>query len=159
MSPPTLVGRHIVFVLSIRLSVTQFVSTTPLKLQNSFKINGTQAEQFSGMGNFAMTIWNSTCNPCFSTFDQFFFVFHGLRTGFFCYSLKLNFICYPNRLFTYDYSLWDEGRHTFLRAKTNFNFDIKSSFVHFVLPFSIKGPRRSPLLFICRPFGFFILCR
>ena len=30
-----------------------------------------------------MTIWNSTCNPCFSTFDQFFFVFHGLKTGFF----------------------------------------------------------------------------
>jgi hypothetical protein len=25
------------------------------------------------MGNFAMTIWNSTCNPC-STFDQFIFV-------------------------------------------------------------------------------------
>ena len=78
---------------------------------------------------FAMAIWNSTCNPCFSTFDQFFFVFHGLKTVFFCYSLKLNFICYPNRFFTYDYSLWDGGRHTFLRAKTNFNFDIKSSFV------------------------------
>ena len=30
-----------------------------------------------------MTIWNSTCNPCFSTFDQFFFAFHGLKTGFF----------------------------------------------------------------------------
>ena len=27
-------------------------------------------------------------------------------------------------------------------------------FIHFVLPFSIKGPPRSPLLFICRPFGF-----
>jgi hypothetical protein len=51
-------------------------------------------------------------------------VFHGLKTGFFCYSLKLNFICYPNRFFTYDYSLWDGGRHTFLRAKTNFNFHI-----------------------------------
>jgi hypothetical protein len=34
------------------------------------------------MGNFAMTIWNSTCNPCFSTFDQFFFVFHGLKHFF-----------------------------------------------------------------------------
>ena len=68
-----------------------------------------------------MTIWNSTCNPCFSTFDQIIFVFHGLKTGFFCYSLKLNFICYPNRFFSYDYSLWDRGRHTFLRAKTNFN--------------------------------------
>ena len=77
------------------------------------------------MGNFAMTIWNSTCTPCFSTFDQFFFVFHGLKTGFFCYSLKLSFICYSNRFITYDYSLWDGGRHTFLRAKTNFNFDIK----------------------------------
>jgi hypothetical protein len=37
--------------------------TNPLILeeQNSFKIIGTQAEQFSGMGNFAMTIWNSSC--------------------------------------------------------------------------------------------------
>ena len=68
-----------------------------------------------------MTIWNSTCNPCFSTFDQIVFVFHGLKTVFFCYLLKLNFICYPNRFFTYDCSLWDGGRHTFLRAKTNFN--------------------------------------
>jgi hypothetical protein len=100
-----------------------------LEEQNTFKIIGTWAEQFSGMGNFAMTIWNSTCNPCFSTFDQFFFVFLGLKTGFFCYSLKLNFICYPNIFFTYDYSLWDGGGHTFLQAKTNFNFDIKSSFV------------------------------
>jgi hypothetical protein len=47
-------------------------------------------------------------------------VFHGLKTGFF-YSLKLNFICYLNRFFTFDYSLWEKGRHTFLRAKTNFN--------------------------------------
>ena len=62
-----------------------------------------------------MTIWNSTCNPCFSTFEQILFVFRGLKTGFFCYSLKLNFICYLNRFFTFDYSLWDEGRHTFLR--------------------------------------------
>jgi hypothetical protein len=29
------------------------------------------------------------------------------KTVFFCYSLKLNFICYRNRFFTYDYSLWD----------------------------------------------------
>jgi hypothetical protein len=68
-----------------------------------------------------MTIWNSTCNPCFSTFDQNYFVFHGLKTIFFCYSLKLNFICYLKRFFTFDYSLWDGGRHTFLREKTNFN--------------------------------------
>jgi hypothetical protein len=27
------------------------------------------------------------------------------------------------------HSLWDGGRHTFLPAKTNFNFDINSSFV------------------------------
>jgi hypothetical protein len=33
------------------------------------------AEQFSGMGNFAMTIWNSTCNPYFSTFDQILLCF------------------------------------------------------------------------------------
>ena len=64
-----------------------------------------------------MTIWNSTCNPCFSTFDQFCFVFHGLKTGFFCYSLKLNFICYPNRFFTYDYSLWDGGDIRFCGQK------------------------------------------
>jgi hypothetical protein len=36
----------------------------------------------------------------------------------FVYSLKLNFICYLNRFFTFDYSLWDGGRHTFLWAKT-----------------------------------------
>ena len=59
-----------------------------------------------------MTIRNSTCNPCFSTFDQFFFVFHGLKTVF-----ELNFICYLNKFFTFDYSLWDGGRHVF----TNFN--------------------------------------
>jgi hypothetical protein len=53
-----------------------------LEEQSSFKIIGTWAEQFSGMGNFALTIWNSTCNPCFSTFDQIFFVFHGLKTVF-----------------------------------------------------------------------------
>jgi hypothetical protein len=89
--------------------------------QNSFKIIGTQAEQFSGMGNFAMTIWNSMCNPCFSTFDQFFFVFNGLKTGFFCYSMKLNFICYPNIFFTYDYSLWDGGDIRFCGQKQTLN--------------------------------------
>ena len=108
---------------NVTISLKRFFITNPLILdeQNSFKIIGTWAEQFSGMGNFAMTIWNSTCNPCFSTFDQIFFVFHGLKTGFLCYSLKLTFICYLNRLFTFDYSLWDGGRHTFLPAKTNFN--------------------------------------
>ena len=41
----------------------KFFITNPLILeeQNSFKIIGTKAEQFSGIGNFAMTIWNSTC--------------------------------------------------------------------------------------------------
>ena len=52
--------------------------------------------EISGMGNFAMTIWNSTCNLFFSTWSSLF-----------CYSLKLNFICYINILFTFDYSLWD----------------------------------------------------
>ena len=52
-----------------------------------------------------MTIWNSTRNPCFSTFDQFFFCVSWIKNSF----------------FTFDYSLWDGGRHTFLRAKTNFN--------------------------------------
>ena len=37
MSPPTLVGRHIVFVLSVCPS--QFVSATPLKLQNRISWN------------------------------------------------------------------------------------------------------------------------
>jgi hypothetical protein len=53
----------------------------------------------------------------FSTFDQIFFVFHELKTGLFCYSLKLNFICYPNRFFTYDYSLWDGGDICFCGQK------------------------------------------
>jgi hypothetical protein len=88
-----------------------------LEEQNSFKIIGTYVEQFYGMGNFAMTIWNSTCNPCFSTFDQIFIVFHELKTGLFCYSLKLNFICFPNRFFTYDYSLWDGGDIRFCGQK------------------------------------------
>ena len=39
MSAPTLVGRHIVFVLSVHLSVTQFVSATPLKLRNRISWN------------------------------------------------------------------------------------------------------------------------
>jgi hypothetical protein len=50
---------------------------------------------------------------------------HNIQTNsFFGYSLKLNFICYLNRFFTFDYSLWDRGRHTFLRAKRNFNLYI-----------------------------------
>ena len=74
-------------------------------------------------------------------------MFHGLKTGFFCYSLKLNFICYLNRFFTFDYSLWDGGRHTFLRAKTNFNlFCFSSSCVYYVDSFSILS------IFDC-PFG------
>jgi hypothetical protein len=44
-------------------------------------------------------------------------VFHGLKTGFFCYSLKLNFICYLNRFFTFDYSLWDGGDICFCGQK------------------------------------------
>ena len=69
-----------------------------------------------------MTIWNSTCIPCFSTFDQFCLCFMDQKQVFFCYSLKLDFICYPNICFTYGYNLWVGGRHTFLRAKTNFNY-------------------------------------
>jgi hypothetical protein len=136
---------------SVTISLKKFFITNPLILeeQNSFKIKFPgnmhnyiwcpyylpsfmklcsvvseelhwQAASVINFGKFP--IWNSTCNPCFSTFDQFFFVFHGLKTSFFCYSLKFNFICYLNRSFTFDYSLWDGGRHTFLRAKTNFNF-------------------------------------
>jgi hypothetical protein len=38
------------------------------------------------------------------------------------HSRKLLSLCSnPNRFFSYDYSLWDGGRHMFLRAKTNFN--------------------------------------
>ena len=92
------------------------------------------------MGNFAMTIWNSTWNPCFSTFEQIFVVFHGLKTGFFFgYSLKLNFICYLNIFFTFEYSLWDRWRHTFLRAKTNFNFWLNCYKSCSFLPHLAKG--------------------
>ena len=66
-----------------------------------------------------------------------FLLFHGLKTGFFCYSLKLNFICCPNRFFTYDYSLWDGGRP---QKQTLIFISSRHLFVHFVLPFSIKGP-------------------
>jgi hypothetical protein len=39
--------------------------------------------------------------------------------------LKLNFICYPNRFFTYDYSLWDGGDIRFCGQKqTLFDFVI-----------------------------------
>ena len=31
--------------------------------------------------------------------------------------MKLNFICYPNRFFTYDYSLWDGGDIRFCGQK------------------------------------------
>jgi hypothetical protein len=46
---------------NVTISLKKFFITNPLILeeQNSFKIIGTWAEQFSGMGNFAMTIWNS----------------------------------------------------------------------------------------------------
>ena len=123
--------------ISWNLLLKQLVSATPLKLQNriSWNLVGCKdtvcscitrnfwSSEFCGSYaslNFAMTIWSSTCNPCFSTFDQIFFVFHGLKTGCFFYSLKLNFICYLNNFFTFDYSLWDGGSHTFLWAKTNF---------------------------------------
>ena len=90
-----------------------------------------------------MTIWNSTCNPCFSTFDQIFLVFHGLKIFFF-YSLKLYFICYLNRFFTFDYSLWDRGRHTFLLAKTNFNWISPICHNHYLVlpPFMIMTYHR-----------------
>ena len=47
---------------NVTISLKKFFITNPLILeeQNSFEIIGTQAEQFSGMGNFAMTIWNGT---------------------------------------------------------------------------------------------------
>jgi hypothetical protein len=74
-------------------------------------------------------------------------VFHGLKTGFFCYSLKLNFICYPNRFFTYDYSLWDGGdirfcgqKQTLIKVKMNMNNEhltVKAiSIVHFYINFT-----------------------
>jgi hypothetical protein len=92
------------------------------------------------MGNFAMTIWNSTCNPCFSTFDQIFFVFHGLKTIFFCYSLKLNFICYPNRFFTYDYSLWDGGDLRFCGQKQTLINYWYSPLIPFVVKLIFNSP-------------------
>ena len=148
MSLPTFVGRHIVFVLS----VTRFVSATPLKLLNRISWNLVGSKDTICSSAYYQEIWiplilwgvmpplkslehrlsnflewgtlpwqyGITYNPCFSTFDHFF-VHHVLRTVFF-YSLKLNFICYLNRLFTFDYSLWDGGRHTFLPAKIEFNW-------------------------------------
>jgi hypothetical protein len=68
-----------------------------------------------------------------------FFVFHGLKTVGFFYSLKLNFICYLNIFFTFDYSLWDRERHTFLRAKTNFNFWLNCYKSCSFLPHLAKG--------------------
>jgi hypothetical protein len=86
----------------------------------SSKINGLVMKNFfrgsTFPGNMHNYIW-CTCNPCFGTFDIQKIVFHGLKTGFFCYSLKLNFICYPNKLFTYDYSLWDGGDIRFCGEK------------------------------------------
>jgi hypothetical protein len=139
--PPPLWWGDILFLscASVRLSVTQFVRATPLKLLNRISWNlvgskdticscayyqviliawilwelcpfelrkipkftteaacqhnssETTEQNFMklGMGNFAMTIWNSTCNPCFSTFDQNSFVFHGLKTVFFLFKLIL----------------------------------------------------------------------
>ena len=72
------------------------------------------------MGNFAIQYGIVPVTLALALLIKFFFVFHGLKTFFF-YSLKLNFICYLNRFFTFDYSLWDGGRHTFWQAKTNFN--------------------------------------
>ena len=111
-----------------------------------------------------MTIWNSTCNPCFSTFDQFFlFVFHGLKTVFFCYSLKLNFICYPNRFFTYDYSLWDGGDIRFCGQKqTIIRFFVLYDFVLITFPLTYYFRSVCPLhtfLFQVFTFGVMISLR
>jgi hypothetical protein len=52
----------VLFYHNVTISLKRFFITNPLILeeQNSFKIIRTWAEQFSGMGNFARTIWNST---------------------------------------------------------------------------------------------------
>jgi hypothetical protein len=93
-------------------------------------------------------------------FDQIYFVFHGLKTFFFCYSLKFNFICYLNIFFTFDYSLWDGGRHTFFacKNKTNFNFSlypsppspVRTSKIFFVAFFSVTVDGRN-LIFGHKP--------
>jgi hypothetical protein len=69
MSPPTFVGRHIVFVLS----VTQFVSATPLKLLNRISWNCLQitSTKFRGStfpGNMHNYIWCPYYLPIFMKF-------------------------------------------------------------------------------------------
>jgi hypothetical protein len=73
MSPPTFVGRHIVFVLS----VTQFVSATPLKLKyiwENFEVQrGITPTKFRGSkfpGNMHNYIWCPYYLPSFMKFSS-----------------------------------------------------------------------------------------
>ena len=102
--------------ISRNLLLKQLVSATPLKLLNriSWNLVGSKDTICSCAYYQEILPWQYgivpvSCNPCFSTFDQILLVFHGLKTVLFCYSLKLNFICYLNRFFTFDYSVWDGG--------------------------------------------------
>jgi hypothetical protein len=67
-------------------------------------------------------------------FDQIYFVFHGLKTVF-CYSLKLNFICYLNRFFTFHYSL--------RRGYTVLFLSVRPSKISFVAFFSVTVDGRN----------------
>ena len=60
-----------------------------------------------------------------------------IKSSLFCYSLKLNFICYLNRFFTFDYSLWDEGDIRFCGQK-------QTLFIFAVNP-NIKNP-----IYLCK---------
>ena len=71
-----------------------------------------------------MTIWNSTCNPCFSTFDQIYFVFHGLKTGFFFVIHWSLILCVTQIDFLPMTTVCGTGE------KTNFNYIFKFTVIH-----------------------------
>jgi hypothetical protein len=71
-----------------------------------------------------MTIWNSTCNPCFSSFDQIYFVFHGLKTGVFFVIHWSLILCVTQIDFLPMTTVCGTGE------KTNFNYIFKFTVIH-----------------------------
>ena len=71
------------------------------------------------------TVWFNfeTCNPCFSTFDQIFCFVSWIKNSFF-FVIHWSLILFVTQIDVF--YLWLQfvrrGRHTFLRAKTNFNW-------------------------------------
>ena len=71
------------------------------KLGLGKSLTGLGLKKFKKTWAWARPKYFSTPALALALLITFFFVFHGLKTGFFCYSLKLNFICYLNTdLFT-----------------------------------------------------------